>query len=56
MARICNKFLVTDSAELHSVPEKQVRKYGYKYDQLNRLQKAVYQKPYESTPVTNSYN
>ena len=33
-----------------------IRKYGYKYDQLNRLQKAVYQKPYESTPVTNSYN
>ena len=33
-----------------------IRKYGYKYDQLNRLQKAVYQKPYESPTITNSYN
>ena len=33
-----------------------IRKYGYAYDQLNRLQKAVYQKPYQTPAVTNSYN
>jgi len=33
-----------------------LRKYGYKYDQMNRLQSAVYQKPGVSPAVTNSYN
>lgn len=32
------------------------RKYGYKYDALNRLTEAIYQKPNETVPVTNSYN
>ncbi|MFY7956750.1 MAG: hypothetical protein ACOVNT_01480, partial [Flavobacterium macrobrachii] len=32
------------------------RKYGYSYDNLNRLLNAQYQKPYSSTPLTNSYN
>ncbi|MEC4050935.1 DUF6443 domain-containing protein [Flavobacterium sp. SUN046] len=33
-----------------------LRKYGYKYDNLNRLTNAIYQKPNTSIPVTNSYN
>ncbi len=33
-----------------------MRKYGYKYDNLNRLQKAIYQKPNSTYPVTNMYN
>lgn len=32
------------------------RKYGYFYDNLNRLKNAVYQKPNLAVPVTNSYN
>ncbi|WP_412476757.1 DUF6443 domain-containing protein [Flavobacterium sp. TBRC 19031] len=32
------------------------RKYGYFYDDLNRLTSAVYQKPNNTVPVTNSYN
>lgn len=32
------------------------RKYGYKYDALNRLLNAYYQKPSLAVPVTNSYN
>jgi RHS repeat-associated protein len=32
-----------------------LRKYGYVYDQMNRLNEAIYQKPGLSTP-TNSYN
>jgi RHS repeat-associated protein len=35
------------------------RKYGYKYDQLNRLKDAIYQKPGitpDLTQVTNAYN
>ena len=35
------------------------RKYGYKYDQLNRLKEAIYQKPGltpQQTLVTNNYN
>ena len=32
------------------------RKYGYFYDELNRLKDAVYQKPNATVPVTNSYN
>ena len=31
------------------------RKYGYQYDDLNRLTNATYQKPDESVAVTNSY-
>lgn len=33
-----------------------VRKYGYKYDKLNRLKNAIYQKPQDINPITNSYN
>lgn len=32
------------------------RKYGYFYDELNRLQEAVYQRPNMTPVVTNSYN
>lgn len=32
------------------------RKYGYKYDDLNRLEEAIYQKPGNAVPVPNSYN
>gem|GEM_PF-2635970 len=33
-----------------------LRKYGYSYDQMNRLLSAVYQKPGATVEVTNSYN
>ncbi|MEM0544055.1 RHS repeat-associated core domain-containing protein [Flavobacterium sp. j3] len=33
-----------------------LRRYGYSYDNLNRLKKAVYQKPNTSVPVPQSYN
>lgn len=33
-----------------------LRKYGYQYDNLNRLRNATYQKPENVNPVTNSYN
>ncbi|MCA0349536.1 MAG: RHS repeat-associated core domain-containing protein [Bacteroidetes bacterium] len=33
-----------------------LRKYGYSYDNLNRLQKAIYQKPNSAIPITNMYN
>jgi RHS repeat-associated protein len=33
-----------------------LRRYGYKYDNLNRLTNAYYQKPNDAVPVTNSYN
>ncbi|MBL7887063.1 MAG: hypothetical protein JNJ52_09965 [Flavobacterium sp.] len=33
-----------------------LRKYGFEYDNLNRLKKATYQKPNSAVPVTNSYN
>ncbi|WP_177733812.1 DUF6443 domain-containing protein [Flavobacterium inviolabile] len=33
-----------------------LRKYGYTYDPLNRLNKACYQKPETLSPVTNAYN
>ncbi|MDY0089013.1 MAG: RHS repeat-associated core domain-containing protein, partial [Flavobacteriaceae bacterium] len=32
------------------------RKYGYHYDELNRLKNAVYQRPGGEKPVRNSYN
>lgn len=32
------------------------RKYGYLYDNLNRLKNAIYQKPNNAVKVTNSYN
>lgn len=32
------------------------RKYGYFYDDLNRLKNAVYQRPNNTVKVTNSYN
>ena len=33
-----------------------LRKYGYEYDNLNRLKNATYQKPENVNPVTNMYN
>lgn len=33
-----------------------LRKYGYEYDFLNRLNRAIYQKPNRVMPVTNMYN
>jgi RHS repeat-associated protein len=33
-----------------------IRKYGYLYDNLNRLTNAIYQKPGSTIPVPNSYN
>jgi len=33
-----------------------LRRYGYRYDNLNRLKKAVYQKGSSSVQVTDSYN
>jgi RHS repeat-associated protein len=33
-----------------------LRKYGYQYDNLNRLKNATYQKPENVNTVTNSYN
>lgn len=33
-----------------------LRKYGYQYDDLNRLTAATYQKPDDAVKVTNSYN
>ncbi|WP_445453146.1 DUF6443 domain-containing protein [Flavobacterium sp. 25HG05S-40] len=33
-----------------------LRKYGYKYDALNRLKNAIYQRPNNAVRVTNSYN
>ena len=32
------------------------RKYGYKYDSLNRLKEAIYQKPDDLNSTPNSYN
>lgn len=32
------------------------RKYGYKYDNLNRLKNAIYQKPGNAAPVPQSYD
>ncbi|WP_281322742.1 DUF6443 domain-containing protein [Flavobacterium aestivum] len=32
------------------------RSYGYQYDDLNRLKKAIYQKPGENIPVSGAYN
>ena len=39
-----------------SSSDNQVRKYGYKYDPLNRLLKAFYQKPNSFVPVPHSYD
>jgi RHS repeat-associated protein len=36
--------------------DNQIRKYGYQYDNLNRLRNAVYQKPESNTKIRNSYN
>ncbi|WP_395061980.1 RHS repeat domain-containing protein [Flavobacterium sp.] len=33
-----------------------IRKYGYLYDNLNRLTNSIYQKPGATVPVPNSYN
>ena len=33
-----------------------LRRYGYQYDHLNRLTNAIYQKPENAVPETNSYN
>ncbi|WP_306352603.1 DUF6443 domain-containing protein [Flavobacterium sp. '19STA2R22 D10 B1'] len=32
------------------------RKYGYQYDNLNRLLQSTYQKPNDAIPINNSYN
>lgn len=32
------------------------RKYSYRYDALNRMKDAIYQRPHNNIPVTNSYN
>ncbi|WP_410220746.1 DUF6443 domain-containing protein [Pedobacter sp.] len=39
-----------------SSTDNQIRKYGYKYDPLNRLRKAYYQKPVSNVPVPRSYD
>ena len=39
-----------------SASDNQIRKYGYKYDALNRLLKAFYQKPLSNVPVPKSYD
>lgn len=39
-----------------SASDNVMRKYGYKYDALNRLRGAIYQKPRTTNPVPNSYN
>lgn len=39
-----------------SAGDNQIRKYGYKYDNLNRLLKAYYQKPKSNVPVPKSYD
>ncbi len=39
-----------------SATDNRVRKYGYKYDDLNRLKDAIYQKPGASNPVPNNFN
>jgi len=39
-----------------SASDNQLRKYGYKYDALNRLLKAFYQKPISNIPVPKSYD
>jgi RHS repeat-associated protein len=39
-----------------SASDNTVRKYGFDYDNLNRLKNAVYQKPDNAIAVTNSYN
>lgn len=36
--------------------DNKLRKYGYQYDDLNRLTNAIFQNPELSIPVTNSYN
>ena len=36
--------------------DNRLRKYGYYYDDLNRLKSAIYQKPGTTVVVTNSYN
>ncbi len=36
--------------------DNQLRKYGYSYDNLNRLKNAIYQRPGTTVPITNSYN
>ena len=33
-----------------------LRKYGYNYDNLNRLKNAIYQKPNNTNPVSGAYN
>jgi len=33
-----------------------LRKYGYQYDELNRLKNSIYQKPNASIPVTHMYD
>ena len=39
-----------------SASDQQLRKYGYKYDHLNRLKEAIYQRPGYLNPVPNTFN
>lgn len=39
-----------------SANDNQLRKYGYQYDALNRMQSAFYQKPISVNPTPGSYN
>ena len=46
---IAETFWITSS-------DNNLRKYGYTYDDLNRLTNAIYKKPNYNMPVTNMYN
>jgi RHS repeat-associated protein len=39
-----------------SATDNKLRKYGYRYDEFNRLRKAIYQRPISSVPITNMYD
>jgi RHS repeat-associated protein len=43
-------------AETYWRTDASLRKYGYVYDNLNRLKSAVYQKPNDAIPVSGAYN
>lgn len=43
-------------AETYWRTDAPLRKYGYVYDNLNRLKSAVYQKPGDAIPVSGAYN
>jgi RHS repeat-associated protein len=43
-------------AETYWRTDAPLRKYGYVYDNLNRLKSAIYQKPSDAIPVSGAYN